>query len=601
MATKSVKKTTTVSTSVSSTSATPIGNISGGGRPSSPLSPTRLSRLQEKEELSGLNDRLAVYIERVRQLENENNRLQIQVQTNQETVTREVTSIKSMYESELSEARRLLDDVAKEKARIQIDCTKYKSENDDLLAKLAKKDKDLMTAEKNAAYHENKVHDVQARLNQALNDRKRFEDENKELKAEVEKLAKQLASTRQKLEEETLKRVDLENRIQSLREELTFKEQIHEKELTETRTRKQVEISEIDGKLQERYEQKLTETLQELRDQYESQMRENRGEIESLYEGKLEDLKRMNDQYLRNSSSVREELIQFKSRVSGLQSRISELEAQNASLQNRIKDLEQMLEEERNAHLALLADKEDHIRRLQDEMNQQIKDYEDLMGIKVALDLEIAAYRKLLESEEARLNITPTGTPRDLMLQQTRSTPVRRTPVGSRKRKRTYMSHSEETSSSNYTSNASATGDVEIIEQDVEGKYVRLHNKGSKDINIGGWQLLRKAGEKTCNYKFHRSVVIKAGTTITVWSSDSETTHAPPAELVMKGQQWVTGTNVVTRLLSNTGEELASRETFRQILSGSSLRVSDVGGEMGYEEIYHQQGDPQNPERCSIM
>lgn len=104
-------------------------------RPSSPLSPARLTRLQEKEELQSLNDRLAAYIDRVRHLENENNRLQIQVQTTQETVTREVTSIKSMYENELAEARRLLDDVAKEKARLQLDCGKYKAENDELTVK----------------------------------------------------------------------------------------------------------------------------------------------------------------------------------------------------------------------------------------------------------------------------------------------------------------------------------------------------------------------------------------------------------------------------------------------------------------------------------
>lgn len=56
----------------------------------SALSPTRVSRLQEKEELRELNDRLAHYIERVRALELENDRLLLRVSEREEVVVREV-------------------------------------------------------------------------------------------------------------------------------------------------------------------------------------------------------------------------------------------------------------------------------------------------------------------------------------------------------------------------------------------------------------------------------------------------------------------------------------------------------------------------------
>lgn len=111
----------------SSMSSTP-----GASRPSSPLSPTRLSRIQEKADLQNLNNRLAAYIDKVRSLEQENNRLCRQIQSSEETTTREVSHIKDMYENELNQTRVALDSLAKEKAKLEIDTKRLFEENADL-------------------------------------------------------------------------------------------------------------------------------------------------------------------------------------------------------------------------------------------------------------------------------------------------------------------------------------------------------------------------------------------------------------------------------------------------------------------------------------
>lgn len=71
---------------------------------------------------------------------------------------------------------------------------------------------------------------------------------------------------------------------------------------------------------------------------------------------------------------------------------------------------------------------------------------------------------------------------------------------------------------------------------------------------MGAWQLVRLSGAGETIFKFHRSVKIDGGASITIWSSDSGVNHDPPANIVMKQQKWFTGDNIKTQLLNAEGE-----------------------------------------------
>ncbi|KAK4876468.1 hypothetical protein RN001_012890 [Aquatica leii] len=301
-------------------SATPASQM---GRPSSPLSATRHSRLKEKADLQNLYDRLSAYIDRVRYLEAENNRLGREVQTTQETVTRKVQNIKAMYDHELTNARKLIDETHKEKAKIEINMKRLWDENEDLKAALAKKSKDLVLAENSARILKTRSNDLQL----------------KEVEKERDKIKKQLDELRKQLEDESLGRGVVENANQTFCEELAFKDQIYQQQLTETRTTRQIEITEIDGRLAEQYEAKLQQALHDLREQYEAQMVNNRQKIKLLYENKIKNLQSAANRNTGASAAAIEEFCQIRTRIYTLSGSIVDLENQNAILATRARNL----------------------------------------------------------------------------------------------------------------------------------------------------------------------------------------------------------------------------------------------------------------------
>lgn len=63
--------------------------------------------------------------------------------------------------------------------------------------------------------------------------------------------------------------------------------QLYRQELLEKRTKQKVEISEIDGRLNQQYEEKLYAMLQDMRAQFEDELNRTKSEAGALYEDKV--------------------------------------------------------------------------------------------------------------------------------------------------------------------------------------------------------------------------------------------------------------------------------------------------------------------------
>merc|ERR1711894_163304 len=129
------------------------------------------------------------------------------------------SEIKELYEQEIKEMRKVIDELSKEKAD-------YDSTVVGLQDSLEAEKRERIEAEKEIQRLKQKQDTLNTQLGECEGEltsiRGRcgmLEDENKRLKDKIDRLEAQLASVRNDLDEETQKRLMAENELQMLREQ----------------------------------------------------------------------------------------------------------------------------------------------------------------------------------------------------------------------------------------------------------------------------------------------------------------------------------------------------------------------------------------------
>ncbi|MEE6472185.1 hypothetical protein FKM82_009520 [Ascaphus truei] len=195
---------------------------------------------------------------------------------------------------------------------------------------------------------------------------------------------------------------ELEARADSMTDEINFLQTLFDVEISQIQS--QISDTSVIVSMDNSRDLDLDGIIADVRAQYEDVANKSRAEAEATYQSRFEDLRNTAGRNGNALQNTRNEISELNRAIQRLKGEIESVKAQRAALEAAISDAEGRGEMAVSDAKNKLSELEGALQKAKQDMARQLREYQELMNVKLALDIEIATYRKMLEGEESRFS-----------------------------------------------------------------------------------------------------------------------------------------------------------------------------------------------------